>query len=264
MDKKIKTFFACLIAVFAVFGFSNTFLLAALMQSTNYIIEAEDSLTPAGGDWTSSNYVFRDTMGEVSTGRSDSTSYEMRAGYQEMLEVYISVSAPGDLDLAPSIPGISGGTADGNLTWTVKADGSAGFAMQLKAATTPAMKLPADATYYFDDYSPGAPGVPDYTWSVTAGNSGFGFTVEPETAGDTVRAFLDNGSNACNQAAGSQTADKCWLNFNGTTYVSAINRSSRTSTDGEDEVVKFKAQSNGKFLKEGEYIATITTLVTSN
>lgn len=231
------------------------------MQSDNYKIESDDS-SGAGGLWSTVNYIFRDTLGEVSTGRLDGTSYKLRAGYQEMQEEYISVSAPDDISLTPSIPGISGGTADGSATWTVIADNSAGFNMKIKVSTTPAMKL--DGSYYFDDFTPASESVPDYNWSVDSGDAEFGFSVEPETDEDAVQAFLDNASNACNQSSGSQTINKCWLDFNGTTDVDIINRSTRTSTSGEDEVIKFRAQSNAKFLLEGAYSAVTTVTVASN
>ena len=234
---------------------------ALIMSSENYIIESDD-FSISGGDWSSVNYIFRDTMGEVSTGRSDSTSYKLRAGYQEMLEVYIAVSSPEDISLTPSIPGMTGGTGDGSVTWRVIIDGLAGFDMKIKASTIPAMKL--DAGYYFSDYSPSSEGIPDYNWSVDSNQAEFGFTVEPATAADTVQLFLDNNSNTCNQSEGGNNANTCWLGFNGTSYINAINRTTRTDVDGEDEVFKFRAQSNAKFLKEGQYVATITTVVASN
>ncbi len=261
MEKKYITLTIAFIICLLFFSGFYSPLLAYVMSSGSYRIEMDDSST-SGGNWSSVNYIFKDTMGEVSTGRSDSTSYKLRAGYQEMQEGYISVSAPSDLSLTPNIPGISGGTGDGSITWTVIFDGSAGFNMKIKGSTVPAMKL--DAGYYFDDYTPASEGIPDYDWSVASNQAEFGFTVEPETDGDAVQAFLDNASNACNQAAGSQTINKCWLDFNGTTDIDTINRTTRTDVDGENEVIKFRAQSNAKFLKEGDYSATITTTVASN
>ncbi|MBU3934647.1 hypothetical protein KKC00_01650 [Patescibacteria group bacterium] len=264
--KKISKLAAKIVAAFIfVFCLATTNfqhpLLASMMQSTNYKIQTDDS-SGAGGLWSTVNYIFRDTLGEVSTGLSSTDSYKLKAGYQEMQEVYISVSVPDDISLTPSIPGISGGTSDGSVTWTVISDNSAGFNMKIKVATTPAMKL--DVSYYFDDYTPGSEGVPDYDWSVASNEAEFGFTVEPETDADAVQSFLDNGSSACNEADGSQTINQCWLDFNGTTDINMINRTTRTSTSGEDEVIKFRAQSNAKFLKDGEYSAATTVTVASN
>lgn len=262
MEKLIQKFLGFCLMIFCLFvvGF-YTPLFAAVMQSSNYRIESDNSLVPTGGDQSSTNYIFKDTMGEVSTGLSDSTSYKLKAGYQAMQDVFLTVSAPSDASMTPSIPGITGGTANATILWNVIADGSAGFGMVIKASTDPAMKL--DAGYYFDDYSPASAGTPDYSWTVSASTAEFGFTVEPATPADAVANFLDNGSNACNTGS-TQTADKCWLDFNGTNNVSVINRSSRTGVAGEDENIKFQAQSNAKFLKEGDYVATITTTVVSN
>ncbi len=257
---KIKTavmFVAFILAATCFWGST----LAIEMQSSNYKIQSDDS-SGAGGLSSTVNYIFQDTLGEVSTGRIDGSSYKLRAGFQEMQESYISVSSPADVGMTPDIPGISGGTADGSATWTVIADNSAGFNMKIKASTIPAMRL--DGSHYFDDFTTASPGVPDYDWSVASNNAEFGFTVEPATDSDAVQAFLDNASNACNQSSGSQTLNKCWLDFNGTTDVDMIDRSIRTSTSGEDEVIKFRAQSNAKFMLEGAYSAMATVTVASN
>lgn len=259
---KILLFLGIFLGVICVFG-CDTYAFAFLMESGNYKLDVDDS-SSSGGDWTSTNYVFRDTMGEVSTGRSDSASYKLRAGYQEMLESYISISVPDDLALSPDIPGITGGTASGTITWTVISDNSAGFGMQIKAGSYTAMKLPSDPTYYFDDYSPNnLDGLPDIDWSVDAGDAEFGYTVEPETLDDTVALFKE--FIAPRQCGGgtANLSDTCWFNLT-TDYQQIINRSSRTDTDGEDENIKFKAQSAGKFLKEGEYQATVTVVAASN
>ena len=261
MKKIIRFFLAFYLVAFYLFGTGfYSPLFAYVMQSGNYRIESDNSLAPTGGSQSSTNYIFKDTMGEFSTGLSDSASYKLKAGYQEMQEVFLTVSAPADASMTPSIPGITGGTANATILWNVIADGSAGFTMVISASTDIAMKL--DAGYYFDDYSPASAGTPDYSWGVDAGAAEFGFTVESATAADTVANFKDSGS-ACNTGA-LNTADKCWLDFNGATNISAINRSSRTSVAGEDENIKFQAQSSAKFLKEGNYVATITTTVASN
>jgi len=252
----VKTTLICLLVLSILNGFCTT-VVAYVMSSSNYQIQADNALVPTGGIGTTVNYIFRDTMGEVSTGLSDSALYKIKAGFQEMLETYISVSVPDDISLTPAIPGVSGGTATGNATWTVVADGSSGFSMNLQASTTPAMKMPSDPTYYFSDHTL----TPSYGWTAPdTGVASFGFTIAAAIAADTVTAFKDNGA-AC--GAGSNTGG-CWSGFNGTNNISVINRSTRTDNDGEDEIVNFKAQSAGKLLKDGQYQATITTTVSTN
>ncbi len=256
---KIRTNILILTVVLTLFLAGSNPLLAFVMESTNYQMQADDALTTSGSDYASANYVFQDTMGEVSTGRSDSSTYKLKAGYLEMLETYIAVSAPADADLTPAIPGITGGTADASIAWNVIADSPAGFDMSIKASATPAMKLPPEGTYYFDDYST----TPSYSWAVSSNEAKFGFTIEPATAADTATAFLDNGSNACGTGS-ANNSDTCWSGFNGTTEIPLISRTSRTDLDGESETVKFKAQSNAKFMQEGNYNAIVTVLVATN
>jgi len=260
-----KNFFK--IILFAIFMGSINFysVFAYVMQSPNYKMQS-DSLNTGGGDnQNSANYLFKDTMGEFSSGPSASSNYNLKAGYRQMDETYITISSPGDVSLNPTIPGISGNAgapASGEAVWTVITDSPAGFNLKVRASTDPAMKL--DDTYYFDDYGPVAAGSPDYDWtSPGAGNAEFGFTVEPETASDTVKLFTDNGADSCD-TGGFNNLNTCWFDFNGSNDINTIYRPNRTDSDGELEKLKFRVESNAKFLKEGYYDATIIVTVSSN
>lgn len=174
----------------------------------------------------------------------------------------MSLSSPVDVTMTPSIPGMTGGSATGSATWTVITSNNTGFAMTLRASASPAMAS-ATQSASFDDYTEvGA--VPDFNWSIASAAKEFRFTVEPATAADTVAAFLDNGI-ICGTGS-AQATDKCWLGFNGTTPVNAINRSSETDSSGEAEVVKFRAEldSNGFLPEATDYQAVITATATMN
>jgi hypothetical protein len=243
--------------MFCVCFFIATNIFAAVMSSSNYQMQS-DNLTPSGGNWTSSNYMFRDTLGEFSTGPASGTSYNVRAGYQEMQEVFLSISAPANAEMKPDIHGISGGTASTSTAFYVITDSPSGFNLKINASSNPAMQLIGDPTRYFANY----PSSSTYGWSVAPGNSQFGITVYPGTADDIVSSFLDNGSSC---GAGTYNADACWAGFNSTNLSTIINRTSRTNNSpGELEIIKFQAQSNDNFLQSGEYKATITITASSN
>jgi len=175
----------------------------------------------------------------------------------------ITISSPANVTMSAAIPGITGNPGSprtGSTTWTVKTNNTTGFALALKSSTNPSMQL--DGTYNFSDYSPGTGGTPDYSWASPAASAAeFGYTVEPATTADTAALFRDSGV-ACNTGA-LNTADKCWYNFT-TSDVTVVNRSTETSSSGEAEVVKFQTESNAKYLKEGNYTATITATATEN
>ena len=258
MKKIFRIISICLPAIFAFFFFSNN-IFAAVMSSTHYAIQSDD-LTPAGSPWlatSSSGYVFRDTLGEVSTGPSNSTSYAVRAGYQEMQETYLTVSSPGTIALAPSIGGISGGTATANGAFYVITDNNAGFTMNVSSANSPAMILNGiDPTHYFDNYTAGTP---TFGWAVNSAAK-FGFTVVPGSQGGLATAFNDNGS-VCGSGGNSGS---CWNGF-ATTPTNIINTSSRTSvTPGEEEQINFQAEAQNTVLEDGTYQATIVTTVSAN
>ena len=171
----------------------------------------------------------------------------------------ISISSPSDVTMSPAIAGMTGGTGDGSATWTVITSDTSGFSMSLKASTDPALKA---GSYTFADYTAVGGTTPDYTWTVAAADSEFGYSVEPATTADTATIFKDDGAD-CN-AGSLNTADKCWLDFT-TSNVQVINRSSETSSSGEAEVVKFKAQSGSShFQEEGTYTATVTATAVTN
>ncbi len=175
----------------------------------------------------------------------------------------ITISSPADVTMSSAIPGMTGNPGapkNASTTWTVKTNNAQGFNMTINSTSTPSMQL--DATWNFSDYSPATANVPDYAWSPPAANvAEFGYSVEPATAADTVALFRDNGS-ACNTGT-LNTADRCWLNAS-TTAVTVINRTTNTAAAGEAEVVKFQTESNAKYLKEGNYTATITATATMN
>ncbi len=270
--KKLKIIF--LFSVICILSTASCFLLtvncyllakpalAYVATSTNYRIQY-DSVNVGGSDSsTSTNYQVKDTVGEISSGISTSALYKLKAGYRQMSEVSISISSPTDITMSPDIGGISGGTSSASSTWTIITDNPAGFVLSLKSTSTPSMIL--DGTYNFSDYSPATVNIPDYTWASPAASAAeFGYSVEPATTADTASVFKDNGADTCGGAGTFNTVDKCWLNAS-TTDVTVINRNSRTDIAGEEEKIKFQAQSNAKFLKEGNYGATIIVTATAN
>jgi len=167
--------------------------------------------------------------------------------------------------MSSAIPGMTGNLgslAPGRQLRTVKTGNTTGFILALKADTAPAMQL--DATYHFDDYTPTTGGTPDYNWtSPAASEAEFGYSVKAATPADAAQIFKDNATSACNISGLTQTPGKCWYNFT-TSDVTVINRSTATLASGEAEVVNFQTESNAKYLKEGNYTATITATATEN
>lgn len=171
----------------------------------------------------------------------------------------ITISSPADVTMSPTIAGMTGGTGNGSATWTVITNDASGFNLKLKASASPALVFGA---YSFADYTEASAGVPDFTWAVATADSEFGYTVQAATTADLVAAFKDNGT-ACNIGT-ADAVDKCWDGFS-TVDTTVINRSSITSSAGEAEVVKFKAQSGAShFQAEGTYTATITATALTN
>lgn len=224
---------------------------AYVASSTNYRLQS-DSINFGGGLSTSTSYVMEDTLGEAGTGTSSSATYLLKAGYQQMRETYISVSAPGNITLTPAIPTTGGGVANGQATWTVVTDNPAGYTASIRASTSPALVSGINS---FADYTPAGPN-PDFVFSVAASAAEFGFT--PEGV-DVVQRFLDDGA-SCNTGTG-ETADRCWDPLS-TTPTTIATRTTANHPSGTSITVKFRAESGSSNVQPpGSYQATTTMTI---
>ncbi len=226
----------------------TTQVIRADMQSTTYRIDF-DSVNVGGGQSQSGTYLLEDSAGEIATGSSTSATYNLQAGYQQLNEVSISITAAADVVMSPSIGGLTGGTSNGSTAVTVTTDSPSGYELKIKASSSPALVSGSNS---FADYTKvGAD--PDLTFSIGAADSEFAFTPEGT---DIFSRFKDNGS-VCNAGSGN-TTDACWDSLL-TTNTIISRRTSPNTPSGIETVIKFRAASGGShFQPEGTYIATTT------
>lgn len=222
-------------------------ILAQAMQSNSYKIPT-DSLNVGGESSTSSSYNLGDTMGELGTGDSNSANYFMHAGFWQMQESYISISSPNDLALT-NMGGINGGVSEGVMSWLVTTDNTAGYSMTIRTATIPALKSLEDS---FDDYTPSG-AAPDYSFSVPATTSVFGFSPEGT---DVNSRFKDNGV-SCSVGA-SETASACWDGLS-VSPKDIATKATSNHPSGSTVNVRFRAASGANNIQtSGSYSASIT------
>jgi len=221
---------------------------AQVMSSTNYAIQS-DSLNSGGGLSTSTNFRLEDTAGEVATGEATSTNYELRAGYQQMQEVFISMSSVNAVTLLPALGGITGGIASGSAAVLVVTDSPSGYQLTLSATGTPAMRSGANS---IANYVPvGA--VPDFLFITNPTDARFGFS--PEGL-DIVTRFRDSGS-ACG-VVGGDTVARCWDGVS-TTAVTIASNSSSNHPIGTTTTIQFRVGLGGNIVvAPGTYFATTT------
>ena len=218
-----------------------------VMQSSSYRIQS-DSINFGGGLSTSTNYTLESTAGEIATGESSSSNYQLKAGYQQMQEVFISITGATAVALSPSIPGVTGGTSNGSTTVTVITDSPSGYELTVEASQSPAMQKGGDT---IADYVPG--GDPDFTFSTGAADSHFGYT--PEGV-DVVQRFLDNGA-TCNLGSGETTLS-CWDGLS-TTAVPIASSNTANHPNGATTTVRFRVGIGGSVNQPpGTYTATTT------
>lgn len=223
-------------------------------SSTNYRIE-RDSINFGGGFSTSTNYIIRDTLGEVATGDSSSDSYILYAGYRQPLtEYYVSISLADDLALS-NISGLLDGTTSGSRDWLVTTNNPIGYSLAIRASTNPAMTGALDN---FADYSPVGV-VPDFEFTVGNGEAVFG--ISPNGA-DVITYFRDE-SGVCGTGTGN-TLSRCWDGLS-TSNLTISSSNGSNHPDGEETEVEFQAGIGvGKIMPAGSYQANVTLTATAN
>lgn len=257
MNRKLKNKRFLIIALGVSILIIGITVRAHAMSSSNYKIQ-NDSINNGGIDLaTSTNYRIKDTVGEVATGNSTSTSYNLYSGYRQMEADYsVSISGGGVAALTPSIGGVTGGTATATTSFTVITDNPEGYDLSVKTDTNPALK---SGLYSFADYAPASAGTPDYEWLISSSDSEFGFS--PEGA-DIKQKYKDDGG-SCN-AGGSDNPDKCWYGLS-TSDESISNSGAANNPSGTQTTIKLKAESGSAHIQEaGAYTATITATAMTN
>ncbi len=242
-----------IVATFLVLALASNvdWVSAVGMSSSNYKIES-DSLNFGGGLSESASYRLESTGGEVATGDSNSTSYKLHAGYQQMHETYIAFDdVADDVAMSPSLGGITGGTSNGSTAVTVVTDSPSGYALYIKASSSPAMQGNTTSDT-IADYAPS--GFPDYDFTVPADEARFGFSPE---GSDIVSDFLDE-LGSCGSVTGTDSADKCWDGLS-TTNQTIASRSSSNHPSGTITTIKFRVTvGTSSFKLEDTYVATTT------
>lgn len=229
---------------------SLEFVNAQVMQSTNYRIQS-DSVNFAGGLSTSTQYTLESTLGEIATGDVSGTSYNLKSGYQRMEGTYIAMTTANPIIMSPSLPGITGGEANGSTTVTVTTDSPAGYTLSIKSETSPALVKGSDS---ISDYTP--IGNPDFTFSTGSTDAHFGYS---PSGVDTASRFKDNGS-ACNIGSG-EVALACWDGLD-TVDETVVLGASANTPNGATTTIYFRVGIGGSVVQpEGVYSAT-TTLTT--
>ncbi len=229
------------------------FVSAETMQSSNYRIQS-DSVNFGGGFSTSTNYALESTAGEIATGDLSGTNYNLKAGYQQMVTTYIAMTAASSVTMTPSIPGISGGIANGSTTVTVTTDSASGYQVTISASQSPAMQKGADT---IADYVPG--GAPDFTFTTDATDAHLGYS---PSGVDVATRFKDDGVGTCNTGS-SETALACWDGLS-TTPREIVRRTSANTPLGSTTTVHFRVGIGGSVVQtSGTYIATTTLTAVS-
>lgn len=171
-----------------------------------------------------------------------------------------------NITMSPSLPGITGGTANGSTQVRVYTNRSNGYNMTMLASSSPAMQGNTQGGNIrdFSTTSVGWMAVPSYAFTVPANSAGFGYTVKASTTGEVTQAFRDNGT-ICNTGS-NETAAKCWIDAS-TTARTIINRSTPTAASGASTTLFFQTTINSNpspSIPEDTYVSTTTLTASVN
>lgn len=240
-----------LLLIVSLVTFSRAY--AQVMQSGSYQIQS-DSVNIGGGLSSSDNYITESTVGEVATGPSDSASFSLRAGYQQMQEVYLALSGGGNVVMDQSINGITGGVANGSTTFTAVTDSSGGYQLTIESSASPAMQ---SSEGDIADYVPVAAD-PDLFFTTDATDSHFAYS----PFGDhVVQRFQTTGA-GCN-VSGAASSTACWDGLS-TTAETIAQTSSANHPVGTETTVYFKVGIGSSVVQAaGAYTATSTVTLLS-
>lgn len=216
---------------------------AQVATSTNYQLQS-DSINFGGGYSSSTNYQQESTFGEIATGNSTSTTYNLYAGYQQMQEIFLSMTPPANVIMSPNLAGLTGGTSNGSTTVTVTTDNPAGYELMIEAENSPAMQsaassIPNHVTLTAKNFS-------------TTGGARFGYSVFGGDASDT---FKNNGT-LC--GSGTNVIQECWRGLT-TSPFEIASASGANHPGGTDTTLYFRVGINsGAGVEAGVYTATTT------
>jgi hypothetical protein len=166
------------------------------------------------------------------------------------VETGITISDGDDVTMLPTM-GILSNSAIGETTWTVKTNNVAGYNLNVKASTEPAMAH-TTTTDTFADYSETVLGTPE-TWSVGSGDYEFGFSAYGDDVADgTWGTGVDCGTHTT-----ISTNNLNYLGFK-TTDKTIATRSSVTPNVGVETNICFAAEQKDVYAPSGSYQAIIT------
>lgn len=250
MRRQCSLFFTnvlCAVLITPVVFWSIDIVGAQVMQSPSYGIES-DSINFGGGLSNSGEYTLESSLGEVATGASDSATYALRAGYQQMQEVFISLTGLAAVTMSPTIPGVSGGVANGSTTATVVTDSPSGYSLTVESESAPAMVSGANT---LADYNTNSN--PDYNFAVGINDAHFGFSPFGD---DIIDRFKNNGTSC---GTGTTISNlNCWVGASTTPTVIAESPVANHPA-GTDTRLNFRVGVGGAVNQApGVYVATTT------
>ncbi len=165
----------------------------------------------------------------------------------------ISISNGADVTMAPNLATGTPGSI-GSSSWTVITNSNAGYKIDVKAQTSPALKSGSNT---IEDYTETSAGVPE-VWSVPSGSKEFGYSA--------YGTGVDTGTWGTGAGCGSSGTPLGTMKYVGfsTTDKTIISTSAPTAYAGTVTNICFAAEQDTTYASPGTYTPTITATATTN
>ncbi len=145
-------------------------------------------------------------------------------------------------------------SAVASSTWVVTTNNVTGYALTLKASSTPAMK---NATSSIEDFATTTKALWNTT-NVPAGTAKFGFSAYSATSTDVSGIGAWGTGSDCQSSSHVPSTTLLYSGFMTSTSTTVATRSATTTFAGSTIVVCYAVQQNAFYVPSGAYTATIT------
>lgn len=208
---------------------------------------------------------------EPAISHSQATAKDQFTVTQSITSEISFAGTAADVTMDTSIPGITGGTANGATQVRVYTNDSAGYSMTILASSSPAMQgnTQGGSIRDFSTTTTGWMAEPAHTFDATTvpvNSAGFGYSVYASSTNDVDPSFSHDGSNVCGTGGATETEKACWIGASTTAYT-IVNRTSETEGSGATTTIFFRTvirSSPSPSIPEDTYVSTTTLTATTN
>jgi hypothetical protein len=186
----------------------------------------------------------------IAKGAEQTSSFQVS---QEITSELAFVTAPNNVTMISSIPGVTGGISNGTSTFSIKTNNQSGYTVRIQFENATSALRFATST----DAIPNI-GTVNHDFTLASNTAAFGLTM----SGPNVAQLFKSSGGDCNQEGGTATGENCWtLPDTSSTTLLIVDSNDQTANTGEVHNIHFRVKvmpDPTPVLRVGIYTATAT------